>query len=306
MVFFSLQKRNTMKLIHVPWVVVLVTILLGEVHAATSDGLSAVKKIALDQSTRYPDGMRVKSVYAAFTNNHSVYVQLWVPSGNDSKYYSLVWQEEVRGVRNDGQPEVIKLNEGIVVNASLRVAIQNTELPGPIDGHFNLDGALRMSKNVKDATLAIGNTEEFDSLPMPRTFDIHLCNSKDCYHMMKHPAKPRPAAARAEEREETLLTRGMIIALIAWNIAITVVLLIAIIAIICVCVDMDNSKSESRRRENLSRTSRGTSRAYENIEEPNNGVEHRWQTSDSWKPDSGMDTIDTTDEQKLTDEKSAL
>jgi len=44
------------------------------------------------------------------------------------------------------------------------------------------------------------------------------------------------------EREETLLTRGMIIALIAWNIAITVVLLIAIIAIICVCVDMDNSK----------------------------------------------------------------
>ena len=54
--------------------------------------------------------------------------------------------------------------------------------------------------------------------------------------------------------------------------------------------------------------SRQSNMAYDNIEEPTNGVEPGWQTSASWKPDSGIDAVDTTDEHKLTedDHKSAL
>lgn len=294
-----------MKLIHLPWVFVLVTVLLGEVHAASSDGLSSVDKVALDQLTQYPDGMPVKALYVGFGNNHSVFVQLWEPSGNESKQFSLVWQKEVRGINVDGKPEVIPLEKEIVVNASLRVGIQNTNLPGPIDGVFKSNGGLRLSKDRSSDTVKTGHRVEFDSLLMPRSFAIRLCNTSDCYYMMKHAPKPPRVMAR-KEAEEDLLSRGMIIALIAWNIAITFVLLIVIIAVIWVCVVMDNSKSQRRRRDNLARGSQIESRAYDNIEEPNNGIDQRWQTSDSWKPDSGMDTIDTTDEQKLTDEKSAL
>ena len=41
-----------------------------------------------------------------------------------------------------------------------------------------------------------------------------------------------------DDEDDDLLTRGMIMGLIAWNIAITVILLIVVIALISVCLDL--------------------------------------------------------------------
>ena len=45
-----------------------------------------------------------------------------------------------------------------------------------------------------------------------------------------------------DDDDDDLLTRGMIMGLIAWNIAITLILLIVVIAIISVCVDLGSRR----------------------------------------------------------------
>ena len=71
----------------------------------SSAWLSTVKKIALDQSTAYPDGMQLRAIYMSFSNNHSMYVQIWKPI--DDNRFSLKWQRKVHGKIADGMPEVV-------------------------------------------------------------------------------------------------------------------------------------------------------------------------------------------------------
>ncbi|KAI0231364.1 hypothetical protein LSAT2_018267 [Lamellibrachia satsuma] len=306
-----LQNRHTMKLSHVPWVFVLLAVVLGEVLCADSARLPLVSNVALDWSTSYPENMTVKAIYIGFNNNHSVHVQLWAPKNASENTFTLVWQKEVTGSVANGKPEVIELTEKerTTVRASDLVGIQNEMLPGPVESVFKVKGGVTLSKTKTFPDTLVDGTElEFDELKRPMAFFIRLCNTSDCYYERYHPAKPKPVPARVSLEEENLLSRGMIIGLIAWNIAITFVLLIVIIAVICVCVEMDTRKSKHQRRDNMGTGSRQSNMAYDNIEEPTNGVEPGWQTSASWKPDSGIDAVDTTDEHKLTDDdhKSAL
>ena len=61
--------------------------------------------MALDQATAYPDGMKMRAIYMSFSNNHSMYVQLWKPV--DDNRFSLKWQRKVHGQIADGMPEVV-------------------------------------------------------------------------------------------------------------------------------------------------------------------------------------------------------
>ena len=95
------------------------------VYACTvsSAWLSTVKKIALDQSTAYPDGMQLRAIYMSFSNNHSMYVQIWKPI--DENRFSLKWQRKVHGVIADGMPEVVGTTRVCVYAQLFRLFVHN-------------------------------------------------------------------------------------------------------------------------------------------------------------------------------------